>query len=144
MMKQSFFFFISFSLLPGRFRLAPPRFAHADSDGVAGRLLPVKPAAASAVAGGQLSRNARPAIWAALLLRSSKGAALAGILRVFLKVGVGRVALVKLLIVLKVNGKFPSPRPVHLIWFLLLRPHPLTLLFASGYKKPYDSLSLLS
>jgi hypothetical protein len=69
---------------------------------------------------------------AALLLRRGERAALAGILRAFLKVGVGRVALAKLIVVFEVNGKVAASRPIHLICFLWLRAHPFTLLSASG------------
>jgi hypothetical protein len=65
---------------------------------------------------------------AALLLRRGEWAALAGILRAFLKVGVGRVALAKMLVVLKVNGKLPASRLVHLIQFLLFWAHSLKFL----------------
>ncbi|MGI6084947.1 MAG: hypothetical protein ACOYIF_05815 [Acetivibrionales bacterium] len=52
---------------------------------------------------------------AAILFCRGEGSAFAGILRVFLKVGVDWVAFAKLIIVLKVNGELPDSHLVYLI-----------------------------
>ena len=51
----------------------------------------------------------------ALLPNRGKGPFFSGVFRILLKVGIGRVALTKLLIVLKIIGKTAASRPEHLI-----------------------------
>jgi len=71
----------------------------------------VKPAAAAAVAGLLSFRGNGLAMVAALLLSRGKGPSLGGVLRVLRKVGVGRVALVKLRVVFIINGKTAASCP---------------------------------
>jgi hypothetical protein len=78
-------------------------------------MFPVKPAAAAAIAGRVFLGSIRLTMGTALLLRRDKRPPFVGVLRAFLEVGVGRVALAKLLVVLKVNRKAAASRPEHLI-----------------------------
>jgi hypothetical protein len=93
----------------------------------------VKPAAAAAVAGRGFSRGARLGVRAAFLLRRGEGPAIPGFLGAFLKVGVGRIAFIKLLFVFEVNGKAAATRLENLIGPLLFR-HAF-ILPSTGTKK---------